>query len=305
MRSCSLLRIHRILAVSHLLVSDILVGSVACAPAVYSVFTGYWPFGVVWCQISGVVHGVSCAPAVYSVFTGYWPFGAVWCQIAGVVHGVSCAMSGWCISMVGIDRYIAIIWPFRYNQMMSKRNTVIIMTTLWLCAFASFVAPIFTKENYVYYKFTQELRMCGLYWEYPLYCLITTLYMPVVDSVVIVFTGYRINRSLNRYRVPRANANRKALRKLVASGVAFFVCWAPYVNLVTISSFMPAFRPSPLLRFWTLWLGNCNSFITFVCLLCHSQVLPTRICPSVEVQEFDHKSGPTGSGRPPIASSDV
>ena len=92
-------------------------------------------FIVVNPSVSDILVGsVACAPAVYSVFTGYWPFGVVWCQISGVVQGVSCAMSGWCISMVGIDRYIAIIWPFRYNQMMSNRNTVIIMTTLWLCA---------------------------------------------------------------------------------------------------------------------------------------------------------------------------
>ena len=208
-----------------------------------------------------LVGSVACAPAVYSVFTGHWPYGDVWCQISGVVHSVSCAMSVWCISMVGIDRYVAIIWPYRYQQVLSQRNAVIIMTTLWLCALATFIAPIFTKDNFIYYQFTQELKTCGPYWEYPLYCIITTLYIPVASAVVIVFTAVRINRSLNRSHVPRANANRKAVRKLVASAVVFVVCWGPYVNLVSAMSFMPAFRPSPNLQLWTLWLGNCNSFL--------------------------------------------
>ena len=49
--------------------------------------------------------------------------------------------------------------------------------------------------------------------------------------------------------------------KLVASAVVYFVCWCPYVNLVSATSFMPAFQPSPNLQFWTLWLGNCKSFL--------------------------------------------
>ena len=59
-----------------------------------------------------LVGSVACAPAVYSVFTGHWPFGVVWCQISGVIHSVSCSMSVWCIAMVGVDRYVAIIWPY-------------------------------------------------------------------------------------------------------------------------------------------------------------------------------------------------
>ena len=208
-----------------------------------------------------LVGSVACAPAVYSVFTGHWPYGDVWCQISGVIHGGSCSMSIWCISMVGVDRYVAIIWPYHYQQVLSQRNAVIIMATLWLCAFATFVAPIFTKDNFVYYKFTQELNMCGMYWEYPIYCIIVTLYIPVASAVVVVFTAVRINRSLNRSHVPRANANRKAVLKLVASAVVYVVCWGPYVSLVSATSFMPALRPSPNLQFWTLWLGNCNSFL--------------------------------------------
>ena len=213
---------------------------------------------------------VACAPAIYPSVTGDWPYGDVYCQISGVMHGVSCTMSIWCISLVGIDRYVAVTWPLRYLRVMSRRNTIIIMTTLWVCAYLTYLAPIATKDNFVYYQYTDELKMCGLYWEYPLYCIIATLYVPVASAVVVVFTAVRINRSLNRSHVPRVNANRKALRKLIASAVVFFACWFPYVSLVSWASVEPDFRFPALLQFWTLWLANCNSFMNvFVYSLTH------------------------------------
>ena len=213
---------------------------------------------------------VACAPAIYPSITGDWPYGDIYCQISGVMHGVSCTMSIWCISLVGIDRYVAVTWPLRYLHMMSRRNTIIIMTTLWVSAFLTYLAPIATKDNYVYYHYTDELKMCGLYWEYPLYCVITTLYVPVASAVLVEFTAVRINRSLNRSHVPRVNANRMALRKLIASAVVFFACWFPYVSLVYVASVAPAFRIPALLQFWTLWLANCNSFMNvFVYSLTH------------------------------------
>ena len=213
-------------------------------------------------SVSDVLVGiVACAPAIYPAFTGHWPFGDVWCQISGVTHGVSCTISIWCISMVGVDRYIAVIWPFRYKRMMSLRNAVIIMTTLWLCAVVTFVAPIFTKIDFVYYQYTTELKMCGLYWEYPFLCVATALYIPVASSAIVMFTAFRINRSLNKLHVPRADTNRKALRKLIVSAVVFFVCWGPYVTLAVMMSFAPAVKTPALLQFWSLWLANCNSFM--------------------------------------------
>jgi len=47
--------------------SDLLVGLVACAPAVLPAATGRWTYGVVWCQVSGVTHGTSCAVSIWSI----------------------------------------------------------------------------------------------------------------------------------------------------------------------------------------------------------------------------------------------
>jgi len=51
----------------NLSVSDLLVGVIACAPAVIPAATHRWIYGEVWCQISGVVHGTSCAVSIWSI----------------------------------------------------------------------------------------------------------------------------------------------------------------------------------------------------------------------------------------------
>jgi len=48
---------------------------------------------------------VACAPAVLPAATGRWSYGDVWCQVSGVAHGTSCTVSIWSISMVGLHRF--------------------------------------------------------------------------------------------------------------------------------------------------------------------------------------------------------
>jgi len=51
---------------------------------------------------------IACAPAVLPAATNRWTYGDVWCQISGVVHGTSCAVSIWSISVIGLHRFAQI-----------------------------------------------------------------------------------------------------------------------------------------------------------------------------------------------------
>jgi len=50
---------------------------------------------------------VACAPAVLPAATHRWAYGDAWCQVSGVAHGTSCTVSIWSISMVGLHRFVA------------------------------------------------------------------------------------------------------------------------------------------------------------------------------------------------------
>ncbi|ELT87464.1 hypothetical protein CAPTEDRAFT_86905, partial [Capitella teleta] len=83
---------------------------------------------------------IACAPSSYPAWTGRWPYGDIWCQISGIVHGSSVTVSIWSISLVSIDRFCAVTWPMRYNTMVTRCRCAMIIAGLWLCASVSFLA---------------------------------------------------------------------------------------------------------------------------------------------------------------------
>ncbi|ELU03703.1 hypothetical protein CAPTEDRAFT_136526, partial [Capitella teleta] len=86
------------------------------------------------------VGAVACAPSVYPAWTEHWPYGDIWCQISGVVHGSSVTVSIWSISLVSIDRFFAVTWPLKYSAMVTRYRCGVIILSLWSCALVSFLA---------------------------------------------------------------------------------------------------------------------------------------------------------------------
>ena len=216
---------------------------------------------------------IACAPASYTVIIGHWPYGDVWCQVAGVAHGTSVTISIWSISMVGVDRYIAVTRPFAYTTIVAGKKFYAILIALWLAAIVTFITPIFTKPSFLYYKYDSNTSMCGMYWEYRSYCIITGIYIPVLSGSILTFTSLRISKSLHDQRkqqhVQNSGSNRRDLRNastkktltiLLAASIVYFICWGPYVIIVYINAFGVLTIP-PWLHFATTWLANSNSMM--------------------------------------------
>lgn len=224
----------------------------------------------------------------------------------------------------------------------------------------TFAAPLFTKPDLNYYRYSGSQKMCGLHWEYPAFAIITGLYIPILSGVVLIFTGCRISSTLRRrsplssqpsavdtaataaaavaaadgressgfwfchrlkfFAVSPASemsadvrdddlpldelatnvgsgggggrggsahsplplrqqhssgalttsydnssrqrwtrGNRRTLRILTFTGIAYFVCWGPYVAIVFAKSFLPSLSLPSAIEFLFMWLANANS----------------------------------------------
>ena len=211
---------------------------------------------------------VACAPSIYSAATDEWPYGAVWCQVAGIAHGTSVTISIWSISMVGIDRYIAVTKPFTYTHFKSSRKMYAVIAALWFAAIVTFAMPLFTKQNMIYYVFSPDTSMCGMHWEYKSFCVITGFYIPILSGSILSFTSFKITRKLQensknkmtKQSASRASMTRKTLHILLATAIIYFTCWTPYVMLVFVESFS-TIRGSEWLHFATVWTANSNSMV--------------------------------------------
>ena len=217
---------------------------------------------------------ISCLPTIYSAVTEYWPYGPVWCQIAGTFHGTSCAISVWSIAMVSIDRYLAICKPMAYTTWKSPRKAYVVIACLWTLAFGSFIIPPLTKSDYIYYQFDKDENICGLFWEYKWFCIMTTFYFPIFSGSILVFTNARIiktvvmrkhclNKINCRSSVPR-HQGRNAVKLLLTTSLIFFLAWGPYVVVVLLYSFIDGFQVPGKLRFFLMWVANSNSFMNVI-----------------------------------------
>ena len=216
---------------------------------------------------------ISCIPNIYSSVIGYWPYGSVWCQVAGMFHGTSCAISIWSISMVSIERYLAICKPMTYGHWRSSRKAYIVITCLWTLAVVTFISPPLSKPDFIYYQYSVDENMCGLHWEYSWFCVLTGIYIPVFSGSVLVFTNVKImrkiinrNEDLDKISGTRSRQRRdlSAVKLLVITSSIYFLAWGPYVTEVFMISFTDNIKVPSLVKFILMWLANSNSFMNVI-----------------------------------------
>ena len=211
---------------------------------------------------------ISCAPCVVPVLTGSWPYGAVWCQIAGIVHGTSVTISIWSLSLISIDRYFAVIKPLHSKVILTSKRTFGILIFLWILACATFFSPLPTKPNFIYYQYSPEENICGLFWEYKWFCVITAVYIPILSGFILVFTNVKVMRKIvtRRYSenhqeytaagsCSRRSNEIRAVKLLVLASAVYFVAWGPYVTQVVIMSLADIKTVPGSVRFVTMWIG--------------------------------------------------
>ncbi|ESO92248.1 hypothetical protein LOTGIDRAFT_162903 [Lottia gigantea] len=214
---------------------------------------------------------VSCSPCVVVAILGYWPFGEIFCQIAGFAHGVSVVVSILSLALVSVDRYIAIVKALHYQTVFTKTRCKIILFSFWIISMISFIIPNFLVPDFLYYKFNTIEGICGLYWGFPLFCILTSVF-PISSGIVVACSTFCIVRYLRKSDTSlsssvgarvrgRGSRDTKALKILMATTCLYFICWGPYVISVSITSYLPSIKAPPIADFTFMWVANSNSFI--------------------------------------------
>jgi len=85
----------------------------------------------------------------------------------------STATTLWCCCWCcGCRRYVATELPLRYRKLVAnKSRCYVVIAGLWTAALVTFIAPLLTKPDWIYYRYNVNQKMCGLHWEYPLQCI--------------------------------------------------------------------------------------------------------------------------------------
>ncbi|XP_067839949.1 melanin-concentrating hormone receptor 2 [Heptranchias perlo] len=184
---------------------------------------------------------------------GEWVFGSTLCTIITSLD--SCNQFACCAIMtaMSLDRYLALVHPFRLTSFRTRSKTIKINLCLWAISLV-LVLPVWMYAKVI--KFKDGLESCAfdltspqdILW-YTLYHTLTSFFFPlplilICYILILCYTWdiYQENKRTGRYNttIPRARLKRLTKMVLVLVGV-FVVSSAPYhvMQLVNLKTTQP------------------------------------------------------------------
>ncbi|XP_014440606.1 lysophosphatidic acid receptor 5 [Tupaia chinensis] len=165
----------------------------------------------------------------------YWPFPDLLCQTAGAIFQMN--MYGSCIflTLINVDRYIAIVHPLRLRHLRRPYVARLLCLGVWglILVFAVPAAHVHRPSPCSYRDL--EVRLCfesfsDELWKgrlLPLVLLAEGLGF-LLPLVAVVYSSARVFWTLARPDSTRSQRRRKTVRLLLANLVIFLLCFVPY-----------------------------------------------------------------------------
>ncbi|XP_051935230.1 7 transmembrane receptor domain-containing protein [Hippocampus zosterae] len=184
---------------------------------------------------------LSCVPLTmsYAFDSHGWAFGRPLCHLVPLVQCATVFASVLSLTAIAVDRYVVLAHPVR--RRISLWGCGAVTLAVWLLSLALAAPPSFYTRYLDLRPSGIELVVCEEFWPesgnlrllYSCFILITSYMIPLL-SVSISYCA--ISVSLTRYSVPGEQASRgqhwkqkrrKTFTLLVASVLAFALCWLP------------------------------------------------------------------------------
>ncbi|XP_061734591.1 7 transmembrane receptor domain-containing protein isoform X4 [Nerophis ophidion] len=184
---------------------------------------------------------LSCVPLTmsYAFDSHGWAFGRPLCHLVPLLQCATVFASVLSLTAIAVDRYVVLAHPVR--RRISLWGCGAVATAVWLLSLALAAPPSFYTRYLDLRPSGVDLVVCEEFWPengnlrllYSCFILIASYMIPLL-SVSISYCA--ISLSLKRYAVPGERAGgkqhwkqkrRKTFSLLVASVLAFALCWLP------------------------------------------------------------------------------
>ncbi|XP_077397488.1 somatostatin receptor type 5-like isoform X1 [Festucalex cinctus] len=196
----------------------------------------------------------------------YWPYGDFFCKVCMTADAMSQFMSTFCLTVMSIDRYLAVVHPIRSASWRRPQVAKIFSGVLWIVSFLV-VLPV------TIYSHVQEgLNTCNLTWPemqnwwavvFILYTSILGFFGPLfVISICYLLIVIKVRSAGVRAGVTkRRKSERKVTRMVVIIVVVFVLCWMPFftTNIVNLVHIIPENNATAAVYFFLVTLTYVNS----------------------------------------------
>ncbi|NP_998462.1 somatostatin receptor type 5 [Danio rerio] len=196
----------------------------------------------------------------------YWPFGNFLCRILMWADSISQFTSTFCLTVMSIDRYMAVVHPIRSARWRRPSVAKVINSMVWA------LSCLLTLPVIIYCDVQPGLNTCNLSWPEPrdvwstafiLYTAILGFFCPLLVIclcyllIVIKVKSASARAGLSK----RRKSEKKVTRMVVIIVVVFVICWLPFfmLNIFNLVVTLPENNIITGVYFLTVILTYVNS----------------------------------------------
>ena len=184
-----------------------------------------------------------------------WLFSDEWCTAQCALNYCCIIVSMLTLSMISIDRYVAIVFPLRYTSIITNTVVYTMATCTWLQGFAFAAIPIVCQ--WVVYDYWEVV--CAIDWDQHrdhgglIYVIVAFIACFIIPGGVMLYCYGRIFRESSRHfqkrkvfdrSIAKDPATEKAIRKVILSlavvVLMFFICMSLFCVTKVIKIFFSA-----------------------------------------------------------------
>ncbi|TNN80601.1 Somatostatin receptor type 5 [Liparis tanakae] len=174
----------------------------------------------------------------------HWPYGELFCKVYMTADAMSQFSSTFCLTLMSIDRYLAVVHPIRSVKWRKPKVAKMFNAVVWIVSFL-IMLPVT-----IYSHVQEEFNVCNITWPKPqeMHSIVFILYTSILgffSPLVIICLCYLLivikvrSASVRAGRTKRRKSERKVTRMVVIIVLVFVLCWLPFftgniVNLVHI-----------------------------------------------------------------------
>ncbi|XP_042361381.1 somatostatin receptor type 5 [Plectropomus leopardus] len=193
-----------------------------------------------------------------------WPFGSFMCRMVMTVDSINQFTSVFCLTVMSIDRYLAVVHPIRSSKWRRPQVAKMVNGTVWALSFLV-VLPVVIFSN-------SAAGTCNIAWPQPaniwraafiIYTSVVGFFCPLLIIflcyLLIVFKIRSSGKKVHATSTKRRKSERKVTRMVVIIVAMFFFCWLPFyaLNIVNLLVLLPSEYQG--LYYFVVVLGYANS----------------------------------------------
>ncbi|XP_026158887.1 somatostatin receptor type 3 [Mastacembelus armatus] len=195
-----------------------------------------------------------------------WPFGSLMCRVVMTVDAINQFTSIFCLTVMSVDRYMAVVHPIRSSWWRRPHVAKAISATVWAGSFVV-VLPVV-----VFADVLKDDGNCSIVWPEPagvwktsfiVYTCTMGFFCPLLVIclcyLLIIIKVRSVGKRAQATSSRRRKSERKITRMVVVVVAVFVFCWLPFyiLNIVNLLVVLPGdFRG---LYFFVVVLSYANS----------------------------------------------